>query len=135
MNGISAELAEAVLRASEHIRYVAMRSDGQLWLRERAQLHNASSSESDRYEELIVNPTLLTLVRQRGDIDCGGAQFVLIRYGNFFQFVAPLADGHISIGMEPDCDPLAVVKKVLPVVRYHYAPGLHGANLLVAERV
>jgi hypothetical protein len=38
-----------------------MRRDGQLSLRERAGLHNTSSSESDKYEELIVNPTLLTL--------------------------------------------------------------------------
>lgn len=132
---IGAELAEAALRACGEIRYVAMRSGKQLWLRERAQLYNASSSDSDRYEELIVNPTLLTLVRQRGDIDCGGAQFVLIRYGNFFQFVAPLADGHISIGMEPDCDPLAVIKTVWPVLRQYYAPGLEGANALTPEQV
>ncbi len=123
MQVIGAELAEAVLRTCGQVRYAAVRCDGQLWLRERAQLHNASSSESDKYEELIVNPTLLTLVRQRGEIDCGGAQFVLIRYGSFFQFVAPLAHGHISIGMEPDCDPLAVLRKVLPVVR-GYAPEL-----------
>jgi hypothetical protein len=85
-----------------------------LCLRQRARLQNASSPESDRYEELIVNPTLLTLVGQRGDIDCGGAQFVLIRYGNFFQFVAPLPDGHISIGMEADCNPLEVVAGAMP---------------------
>jgi len=124
-----AELAETVLRACAQIRYVALRNGGRLWLRQREQLRNASSSESDRYEELIVNPTLLTLVRQRGDIDCGGARFVLIRCGNFLQFVAPLADGHISIGMEPDCDPLAVINSVLPLVCHHYAPEIDGAKL------
>jgi len=67
------KLAEAVLSTCEHVRYVAVRSGGKLWMHERAQLRNASSSESDRYEELIVNPTLLTLVGQRVDIDCGGA--------------------------------------------------------------
>lgn len=41
-------------------------------LRERPDLADASSSESDRYEELLVNPTLITLARQRGEIDCGG---------------------------------------------------------------
>jgi len=76
MNGL--ELADALMRICGHIRYVAMRSGGQLWLREREGLQKASSSDSDRYEELIVNPTLLTLVGQRGDIDCGGARFVLI---------------------------------------------------------
>lgn len=134
MREIGEKLAEAVLSACEQVRYVAIRSGGKLWMHERAQLHDASSSESDRYEELIVNPTLLTLVGQRGDIDCGGAQFVLIRYGNFFQFVAPLADGHISIGMEPDCDPLAVIKTVLPAVRHHGASGVDGANLLALMR-
>jgi hypothetical protein len=48
---------------------------------------------------------------------------VLIRYGNFFQFVAPVAGGHISIGMQPDCNPLAVLESVKPVLRrYGAAP-------------
>ena len=111
-------LPEALLAASADIRYVAVRRGHQVLLRERAQLHNASSSESDKYEELIVNPTLLTLVGRRGDIDCGGADFVLIRYGNFFQFVASMTGGHISIGMEPDCNPLAVLETVRPLLRF-----------------
>ncbi len=120
MDSSATDLAEGVLQTCDDIRYVAVRRDGQLCLRQREQLLNASSAESDRYEELIVNPTLLTLVGQRGAIDCGGAQFVLIRYGNFFQFVAPLADGHISIGIEPDCKPLAVIEEVMPLLRRHY---------------
>ncbi len=127
MDASATDLADAVLRTCGAIRYVAVRREGQLCLRERAQLQNASSPESDRYEELIVNPTLLTLVGQRGDIDCGGAQFVLIRYGNFFQFVAPLPGGHVSIGMEADCDPLKVVASALPVLRRHF--GLHDGGL------
>ena len=123
MDAMETDLAEAVLQARTEVRYVAMRRDGQLWLRERTGLHNTSSSESDKYEALIVNPTLLTLVSQRGDIDCGGAQFVLIHYGNFFQFVAPVAGGHISIGIEPDCNPLTVLESLKPVLRrYGAAP-------------
>jgi hypothetical protein len=114
------DLAESVLRSCNDVRYVAVRRHGQLCLRERAQLRNASSPESDRYEELIVNPTLLTLVGQRGDIDCGGAQFVLIRYGNFFQFVAPVADGHVSVGMEPNCNALNVAAEVMQMLHRHY---------------
>lgn len=64
----------------------------------------ASASESDRYEELLVNPTMLTLVRQRGNIDCGGVRFVLIRYGNFFAFVVPVTGGHVAVGLEPTAD-------------------------------
>jgi hypothetical protein len=133
MDVSATELAEAVLQTRGEIRYVAVRRDGQLYLRQREQLHNASSPESDRYEELIVNPTLLSLVGQRGDIDCGGAQFVLIRYGNFFQFIAPLAGGHISIGMEADCAPLEVVASAIPVLHRHC--GLHApaGNSFTAE--
>lgn len=77
-------------------------------MRQRAGLANASALESDRYEELLVNPTLLTLVGQRGRIDCGGLDFVVIRYGHFFQLVRPLPDGHLSLSIQPDGDPLAV---------------------------
>jgi hypothetical protein len=51
-----------------------------------------------------VNPTLLKLVTQRGNIDCGGAHYVIIRYGSFFEFVMPLNEGHVSVGMELSVD-------------------------------
>jgi hypothetical protein len=82
------------------IRYVAFYVDGNLTSRERLGIANTSASESDKYEELIVNPTLLKLVQQRGNIDCGGAKYVLIRYGNFFEYVQPVTGGHISVGIE-----------------------------------
>jgi len=44
----------------------------------------ASSSKTDKYEELLVNPVIITIARQRGNIDCGGLERVLIRYGSFF---------------------------------------------------
>ena len=119
MNPSAEHLANAILAASQHVRYVAIYRDGQLLLRERAGLADASSSESDKYEELIVNPTLLKLVTQRGNIDCGGARFVLIRYGNFYQCVIPTATGHLSVGMESACDPLAVLDELRPVVAHH----------------
>ena len=75
--------ADLFFRISRDVRYVALYLDGQLTLRERPGLVNASAPESDKYEELIVNPAILLLVRQRGNIDCGGAQFIIIRYGNF----------------------------------------------------
>lgn len=133
MDESATHLAEAVLQTSAEIRYVALSRHGQLCLRQREQLHNASTPESDRYEELIVNPTLLTLVGQRGNIDCGGAQFVLIRYGNFFQFVAPVPGGHISVGMEADCNPLEVVASAMLVLRRHYGTGDQGRNTSTAE--
>ena len=54
---------DAFFRISDQVRYVALYLDGQLTLHERPGLTNSSAPESDKYEELIVNPVLLTLVR------------------------------------------------------------------------
>jgi len=102
-------LIDSLFAQSPAIRYVAVYQDGVLTSATKPSVADASASESDKYEELLVNPTLLTLVTQRGNIDCGGLQFVVIRYGNFYQFVAPYAGGHISIAIEPDADALQVV--------------------------
>ena len=105
-------LVKAVFSLSKDIRYVAIYQNKELVQASRPGRDNASGSESDKYEELIVNPAVLTLVEQRGDIDCGGVRFVLIRYGNFYQLVAPLANGHISICIEPHADPLELVEPI-----------------------
>ncbi len=98
------ELIDRCFDLSPDVRYVAVYRDGKLRSRERAGVAGASATESDRYEELLVNPTVLTLVRQRGNIDCGGARWVLIRYGNFFAFVFPATGGHVAVGFEPTAD-------------------------------
>lgn len=97
-------LKENIFSISPDIRYVAIYANGKLISSERPGIANTSSSESDKYEELIVNPTLLKLVTQRGNIDCGGAHYVIIRYGSFFEFVMPLNEGHVSVGMELSVD-------------------------------
>jgi hypothetical protein len=68
--------------------------------------------KSRRAIELIVNPTLLTLVNQRGQIDCGGMEYVLIRYGNFFQLVYPIVGGHLSVAIQPRAQPLDLLDKI-----------------------
>ncbi len=107
---------DRIFAVSPAIRYVASYRQGQLSSRQRADLSQASSSESDRYEELLVNPTLLKLVTQRGDIDCGGAQFVVVRYGHFYQLVIALADGHVSIAFELTANPLEYVDSIRAIV-------------------
>lgn len=101
---------------SEDIRYVAIYSDGKLTSSVKEELQHASSSESDKYEELIVNPTLLKLVTQRGNIDCGGAEFVLIRYGNFYEFVKSTKTGHISVGIQLIENPLKLISLINDVI-------------------
>ena len=86
---------------------------------ERSDLSLASTPESDRYEEPLVNPTVLTLTRQRGEIDCGGLDYVVVRYGNFFQFVAPIEGGHASVAFEPGADPIGHAQRVLRTIETH----------------
>ena len=103
-------LKEKIFAISEDIRYVAIYANDQLISSERPGITNTSSSESDKYEELIVNPTLLKLVTQRGNIDCGGAEYVIIRYGSFYEFVMPMENGHVSVGMELNSDVMKIAK-------------------------
>ena len=97
---------DRIFAVSPAVRYVALYRDGALASRQRGDLTGASASDSDRYEELFVNPALLTLARQRGNLDCGGARFVLVRYGNFYQLVVDLPDGHASVCFELSANPL-----------------------------
>ena len=112
-------LLDALFQVTQHIRYIAVYSADQLVIRQRPDLHNASASDSDRYEELLVNPTLLTLTRQRGQIDCGGLAYLLIRYGYFFQLVMPLKEGHVSMAFEPQADPVNYVEQVTHILQDH----------------
>ena len=71
-----ADPADAIFDLSPAVRYVAFAHGQDVRLRERPGLSAASSGDSDRYEELLVNPALITLARQRGDIDCGGLDYL-----------------------------------------------------------
>jgi len=109
-------MIESIFRLSDTIRYVAVYKNGQLESKSKSNTIGASSSESDRYEELLVNPTLLKLASQRGDIDCGGLDYILVRYGNFFQFVLPESWGHISVCIEASADPIQIGAQVKSLV-------------------
>jgi hypothetical protein len=103
---------DAVFAVSPAIRYVAVGRGQDVQLRERPGLADASSGESDRYEELLVNPTLITLARQRGDIDCGGLDYLVVAYGSFFQLVLPVEDGHVSVAIERSQSPTELVEAI-----------------------
>jgi hypothetical protein len=110
-------LKEKIFTISTNIRYVAIYANDKLISSERTGIENTSSSESDKYEELIVNPTLLKLVTQRGNIDCGGAEYVIIRYGSFYEFVMPTKTGHISVGIELNSDLMKIVAAIQNLVK------------------
>ncbi|WP_158751300.1 hypothetical protein [Acidobacterium sp. S8] len=108
----SQALLDQIFDVSESVRYAALYRDDHLVSRQRDEIAGASSNESDRYEELFVNPTLLTLIRQRGNVDCGGAQFVVVRYGNFYQLVIALTGGHVSVCFELSANPLEYAGRI-----------------------
>jgi hypothetical protein len=101
------------------IRYVAHGDGQRVQLHARPDLDNASAAESDRYEELLVNPTLNTLARQRGDIDCGGLRYLVVGYGHFSQLVLPVAQGHLSVAFELGTDPAHHVPAILAAWARH----------------
>jgi hypothetical protein len=80
------------------------------------------AADSDRYEELLVNPTLLTLATQRGNIDCGGLRYLIIGYGHFQQLVIPRPAGHVSIAFELGANPLDYLQAILGVMAHHGQP-------------
>jgi hypothetical protein len=112
-----ASLTSKIFAIGDHIRYVAVADGQQLQMQSRSDLARASSSETDRFEELLVNPALLLLTRQRGDIDCGGLNYLIVRYGHFFQvIVSNPAGGHVSVAVEADHNPIAVAEAVHALV-------------------
>lgn len=89
---------------------------------QREALADASDAGSDFFEELLVNPTLLTLARQRGELDCGGLRHVIVGYGNFNQVVVPTASGHVSVCVECDADADAVARSVAALLESFARP-------------
>ncbi len=109
-------IVHRLLIASPAVRYVALYQSGELFSELRPGVQDTSSGETDRYEELFVNPTLLLLTKQRGEIDCGGLQFLIVRYGNFYQLIRPYKDGHLSICIGLEADPIeqeALIRSVV----------------------
>ncbi len=101
-----------IFKISDSIRYVAIYKDGQLQTQTKNNMEGASSSESDKYEELLANPTMLKVASQRGNIDCGGLDYLLVRYGNFYQFILPVSWGHVSVCIDKEANPIAIGKKI-----------------------
>jgi len=106
-----------IFSLSDAIRYVAVYREGRLEMEAKETAANTSSPDSDRYEELLVNPTLILLASQRGNIDCGGLDYLIVRYGNFFQFVLPTGWGHVSVCIEKTADPVVIGEHIKRLIK------------------
>ena len=111
------KLINEAFEMSEHIRYIAIYDVDGLSMKQRSDINNVSSNESDKYEELLVNPVLIKLASQRGNIDCGGLEYFIIRYGNFFVLLIPCRNGHVNFGIEPDQNPFLLIEPLNELLR------------------
>jgi hypothetical protein len=106
-------IAEQLFRIEPKIRYIAINQLGLIVeMMQSPSCPSYNSAETDRLEELVVNPIVLEITRRRGEIDIGGTRFVVIRYGVLYQIVIPYAHGHVSISVELDDNPLEIAEKV-----------------------
>jgi len=112
------EIIGELFNSFADIRYVAIYIDNELTYKQKQKTLDNSSLDTDKYEELLVNPTLLTLARQRGNIDCGGLRFLIIGYGNFYQLVKEINGGHISICLEKSVDLTNIPDKIFQFLKH-----------------
>jgi len=86
------------------IRYVAMNQREHIVDMERnPKWPSLNPTETDRMEELIVNPIILEAARRRGNIDMRGIRYLIIRYGTMHQLVFPYKEGHLSCNLCFNC--------------------------------
>jgi hypothetical protein len=109
-----AERIAAQLFALEpKIRYVAVNQAGAILEMEQSPAHPTyNPHETDRIEELVVNPIVIEITRRRGNLDMDGIRYVVIRYGTQYQLLMPYKDGHLSLGVELEDDPHEIAKTV-----------------------
>ena len=68
---------------------------------------------------ILVNLSLLKLASQRGELDCGGLNYMAIGYGDFTQLIMLMKDGHISLGISHKENPGIVAGLVNAVLKKH----------------
>lgn len=114
------KIIERVFKEFEEVRYVAVYKENDLLFKQKGELDNNSEVETDKYEELLVNPVLLKLAEQRGNIDCGGVNFIIIGYGNFYQLIQHIENGHVSICLDLKSDATKLAKKIIDFLNVEF---------------
>lgn len=113
-------IIQTLFEKFSNVRYVVLYADNNLTYRQREETLDSSSGETDKFEELLVNPTLLTLAAQRGNIDCGGLDYLIIGYGNFYQLVKSTSNGHVSICLDKSADINNLPKEIFAFLKRNY---------------
>jgi hypothetical protein len=101
------------------IGYVALCCGQEVLLREAPGMVSRTTAETNFYEEFLVNPTLLKLTSQRGELDCGGLNYIAVGYGDFVQLIMLIKDGHISMGISRKAHAGELAARVKSVLQEH----------------
>jgi hypothetical protein len=107
------------LFALGRVGYVALSSGTEVLMRPMKDLPSETTAESNFYEELLVNPTLLKLASHRGSIDCGGLKYIAVGYGDFTQLIMLTRDGTVSIGLSKNAPAREVAASAQAVLEKH----------------
>jgi hypothetical protein len=115
---MAGRLSTLIFSLDPGIRYVAANQAGTIVeMEQRADWPSFNPPETDRMEELFVNPLVLEATRRRGEIDLDGLEYVIIRYGKQYQALFAFGTGHVSVGVEHAADIDAVARKVAHTLR------------------
>ena len=106
-------LIDSLLSLSRDICGVNVNVDGELVSSTVPGTMESYSVTSDRVHDLIVSSTILSLARQRGSFEGGECNFVLIHYGQFYEFLTPISSRYVSVAIKDDADPIKLVKPIL----------------------
>src|SRR6267378_6490397 len=116
--GTGEKLSTRLFRTEPKIRYVAVNQKGKIVEMEQSPSHPSyNPNETDRMEELIVNPIVLELAARRGNLDMDGIRYVVIRYGTQYQLLIPYGEGHLSIGVELQDNPVEIASKITAALK------------------
>ena len=114
---MTAALAPSLFAADPNVRYVAVNQNGRITeMEQRAAWSSLNPSETDRLEELVVNPIVLEAASRRGNIDLDGVRAVIIRYGLLDQVILPFGSGHVSVGVQQGADVVRIAAMAADVL-------------------
>jgi len=110
---MSEKISARLFDLDSNIRYVAINQNGLIVeMKQNPKRPSLNPTDTDRMEELIVNPVILELTKRRGNLDMNGMRYVIVRYGTMYELIFPYNDGHLSIGVELDANPTEVAQSV-----------------------
>jgi hypothetical protein len=110
---VSEKIGARLFGLDANIRYVAVNQNERIVeMEQNPKRPSLNPTETDRMEELVVNPIILELTRRRGNLDMDGIRYVIVRYGTMYELIFPFKDGHLSIGLELNANPTEVAQKV-----------------------